>query len=88
MEILNRLENKVDPEMAFKPGNVVKDKAGQYYMITSVKEHYDDPCKFGVTNLDTGKTKVYPELDDLVELFSDAFDSVLVGTTAVRFEIK
>jgi len=90
MEILNRMEIGVKPEMAFKPGNVIKDKVGCYYIITSVKRGYDDsiPCQYGITNLDTGETYIYGELKDLVMLFSDAFDSVLVGTTAVRFERK
>jgi len=85
MEILNRLENKIEPEMAFKPGNVIKDKVGQYYMITSIKERYNDPCKYGITNLDTGKTWIYPELNDLVVLFSGALDSVLSGIMTVKF---
>jgi len=90
MEILSGLEIGIKPEMAFKPGNVIKDKVGCYYIITSIKQGYDDsaPCQYGITNLDTGETYIYGELDDLVMLFSGAFDSVLVGTTAVRFKRK
>ena len=90
MEILSGLEIGIKPEMAFKLGNVIKDKVGCYYIITSVKRGDDDsiPCQYGITNLDTGETYIYGELEDLVMLFSDAFDSVLVGTTAVRFERK
>ena len=85
MEILSGLEIGIKPEMAFKPGNVIKDKAGQYYIITSIKERHNDSYKYGITNLDTGKTWVYPELDDLVMLFSGVLDSVLSGTMAVKF---